>query len=326
MKDFRIVYFDEINDPYQVTMLLQLSLFFPATPELLREVRANDERYTPEFGIFAVTSDGTVAGGHLLMRIQTETIEGRLDVGGVNAVATRPDFARRGVMTAVMSKTHEYFLERDLEYSFLTTSARHVAAIMYEKLGYKELDRSRVAVKHAHHPRAQSGSDISVRSFSEVDVPIIDRIFRTSVAGSYGFVRRPDNFLRARNHIQDKEIRPTEKLRVAERGGQAAGYAYWEASARVTEAYEILAVDQPSFHALLSDAETRTPNSIIWVWCGGLTDLELGWLKDAGYQVPIESYGRAVIKKLRGEVNPRTVKALYGVNQGKFRLGIWDET
>jgi GNAT superfamily N-acetyltransferase len=324
--EFKTVFFDEIDDPYQVTMLLQLSLFFPATPELLWEIRANDDRYTPEFGIFAVTSNGTVAGGHLLMRIRTDTIEGGLEVGGVNAVATRPDFARRGVMTAVMNKTHEYFIERDLEYSFLATSARHVAAMMYEKLGYKELDRSRVAVKYPEHPRAQPASDISVRSFSEVDVPIIDRIFRTAVAGSYGFIRRPNNFLRARNYTQNNEIRPTEKLRIAQRDGQPTGYAYWEGSARITEAYEILAFDRPSFQALLVDVETRTPNSIIWVWCGGLTNLELGWLKDAGYQVPIESYKRAVIKKLRGEVDPRGVKMLYGVDQGKFRLGIWDET
>jgi len=276
--------------------------------------------------MFAVTSNGTVAGGHLLMRIRTETIEGALDVGGVNALATQPDFARRGVMTTVMNKAHEYFIEQDLEYSFLTTSARHVAAIAYEKLGYKELDRSRVAVKYPEHPRAQSASDVSVRSFSEVDVPTIDRIFRTAVASSYGFIRRPDSFLRARNHTQGKEIGPTEKLRIAQRNGQPTGYAYWEANARITEAYEILALDRPSFHTLLADAETRTPNNIIWVWCNGLTNLELGWLKGAGYQVPIESYGRAVIKKLKGELDPHRVKMLYGVNQLKFRLGIWDET
>jgi len=87
LSDFRIVYF-EIDDPYKVTLLLQLGLLFPATPELLRELMMIGIR---EFGIFAVTPNGTVAGGHLLMHIRTETIEGGLEVGGVNAVATRPD-------------------------------------------------------------------------------------------------------------------------------------------------------------------------------------------------------------------------------------------
>jgi len=64
LAEFKIVFFDEIDDPYKVTLLFQLSLSFPAMPEVLEELRANDDRYTPEFGIFAVTEDGDVAAGH----------------------------------------------------------------------------------------------------------------------------------------------------------------------------------------------------------------------------------------------------------------------
>lgn len=326
LTDFRIVYFDEVKDPYQITLLLQLSLFFSATPELLQEMRTYDDRYTPEFGIFAVSPDGTIAAGHLLMRIQTETVNGRLDVGGVNAVATRPGFARRGIMTQVMRTTHQYFLDRGLEYSVLTTSDSLVAAILYEKLGYEELDRSRIAVKYPNQPRTRTPSNINVRSFHEGDRPIIDRIYREVVAGSFGFIYRPDNFLKARNCAADKAINPTEKLRIAEREGQPVGYAYWEQNPRITEAYEILALDRPSFQALLADAEARTPNSSIWVWCDGLADLEVEWLKDAGYQAPIEAYGRAVIKNLKGKTESEELKELYGVDTGKFRLGLWDGT
>lgn len=71
---------------------------------------------------------------------------------------------------------------------------------------------------------------------------------------------------------------------------------------------------------------TRTPDRIVGVWRDGLTKLELGWLEGIGYQVPIYGYGKAIIKKLRGETDSRSVKALYGVNEGRFRLGIWDGT
>jgi len=132
LSDFRIVFFDEIDDPYKVTLIFQLSLSWPATPRLLQELRSNDDRFTREFGIFAVTRDGTVASGHLLMRISTQTTKGRLEVGGINAVSTRPDFARRGLMTALTNRTHEYFREHDLEYSVLTTSRRLGAMRLYE--------------------------------------------------------------------------------------------------------------------------------------------------------------------------------------------------
>jgi GNAT superfamily N-acetyltransferase len=326
LSEFRVVYFDEIADPYQVTLLFQLSLYFSATPEFLRRIRADDDRYTPEFGIFAVTPDGTVAAGHLLMQINTETVEGRLAVGGVNAVGTRPGFARRGIMTKVLTRAHEYFVDRGLEYSVLTTSDRLVAALVYAKLGYVELARSRNAVKFPPRPRTVSTTGVTVRAFDEGDRSIVDDIFSKAVAGSYGFIYRPTDFLKARNGSVDKEIRPREKMRIAQRGGVPTGYAYWEPTPRVTEAYEILAIDEASFRALLADAETSTPNNIIWVGCDGLTRRELEWLKNAGYDVPIETYGATLINYLRGQTDAAGSKRMYGVDIDNFRLGLWDGT
>src|SRR5712692_4343425 len=124
MADYRIVFYDEIDDPYKITLMFQLSFIYPTLPSVLQYQREHDDRYTPEFGIFAVTQDGTVAAGHLLMRIPTETKEGRLEIGGVNSVGTRPDHARHGIMTSLMNRSHEYFQEQGLEYSVLTSSWR----------------------------------------------------------------------------------------------------------------------------------------------------------------------------------------------------------
>lgn len=325
MTDFKIVYFDEIDDPHKVTLLFQLSLYYPAMPKLLEELRANDDRYTPEFGIFAVTENGNVAAGHLLMQISTETTAGRLDVGGVNAVATHPEFARRGAMTSVMNASHKYFQERGLEHSVLTTSSRLGAMMFYERLDYAELARSKAAVKYPNQTRTPAQPEISIRPFSEEDVTQIDRVFREVVAGSYGFIYRPSNFLKARKYVVS-EMKPKEKLRIAQRGGTVTGYAYWESNPRLSEAYEIIALDRSSFHALLADAEQKNPEAGILLWCDGLTDLEVGWIKEAGYQAPIETYGRAVIKSLSGKTDSEKMKALYGVRLGKFRLGLWDGT
>ena len=279
--DFRIVYFDDIDDPHQVTLLFQLSLFFPAMPKVLEEMRTNDDRYTSEFGIFAVTKDGVVAAGNLLMRIPTETTNGRLDVGGVNAVATRPEFGRRGIMTSIMKATHQYFREQNLEHSFLTTSGRLGAMILYEQIGYGELIRTHVAVKYPNQPHTPAPSDLAVRSFTEDDVPNVDMVYKEAVKGSYGFIHRPNNFLKARNYATG-EMKPKENLRIAEHDSKATAYAYWDSNPRLSEAYEINALDRASFHSLLADAEQRNPNAGIMIWCDGLTSLEVGWLKEAG--------------------------------------------
>ena len=238
LSDFRMVFFDEIDDPYKITLLFQLSLPWPAMPRLLQELRSHDDRYTREFGIFAVTKEGTVASGHLLMRISTQTTKGRLEVGGISAVSTRPDFARSGLMTSVTNKAHEYFRELDLEYSVLTTSRRLGAMTLYQQLDYHEISHSMVTVKYPNQPRTPTLEDVRVRAFSETDVANIDRVYRRAVEGSTGFIYRPRNFLKARDYTKGLQIKPRENMRLVERGDSVTGYAYWESNPTTSDALD----------------------------------------------------------------------------------------
>jgi len=326
LPDHRIVFFDELDDPYKATLVFQLALPWPVTPKQLKEVRSADERYTHEFGMFAVTRDGTVASGLLLMRFPTQTTQGRLEVGAVNSVGTRPDFARHGLMTDVMNRTHEYFRESDLEYSVLTTSRRLGAMAMYHQHDYSEIDRSEVAIKHPNQPRTHPPQGLLVRPLSEADADSIDSVYERAVDGSTGFVYRPKNFLKARRYAQGVEIRPAQNMRIAQRGDTVTGYAYWEPSQSVSESPEIMALDEASFRALLADAERRNPDVDVLVWCSGLTDLEVGWLSEAGYQAPLEGYGSFLVKSLREKTDSSKIRTIYGVDSGKFRLGLWDST
>ncbi len=324
MPDYRIVFHDEIDDPYKITLMFHLSLFFPAMPNILQYVREHDDRYTPEFGIFAVMMDGTVAGGHLLMRIPTETTDGKLEIGGVNAVGTRPDHARRGIMTAIMNRTHEYFRERDLEYSLLTSSWRLGAMVMYGKMDYAEISSGWVAFKYPNLARTPMPSEAKVRAFTESDFDAVDGVFNEAVKGSYGLIYRPRHFLKARK-FSSGEIK-WEDLRIVQRGERVTGYAHWETNPRTYDTKEIMALDKASFHALLADAEQRTPGVATVTLCEGLTDLEIGWLREAGYLAPLKMYSSTVVKSLRGKTNAEAIKRTYGVDVGKFRLGEWDST
>ena len=326
LSDFRMVFFDEIDDPYKVTLLFQLSLPWPAMPKLLQELRSNDDRYTREFGIFAITKEGTVASGHLLMRISTQTTQDRLEVGGISAVSTRPDYARRGLMTSVTNRAHEYFQELGLEYSVLTTSRRLGANTMYQQLGYGEINHSKAAVKYPNQPRTLSPEDVRIRPFSETDVDRIYDVYKRVVEGSTGFIYRPKNFLKARNYTKGLQIKPMENMRLVERGNSVTGYAYWESSPTTSDVLEIMTLDEISFHSLLADAERRNPNAAVMVWCDGLIDPEIKWLKRAGYEGPLEAYGSFLAKSLNQKTNSHSIKEMYGVALGKFRIGLWDGT
>jgi len=323
MDEFRIVYFKELDDVFQIATLYYLSLNWPATPMVLEELRQNDDRYTPEFGIFAVTSDGTVIGGVLLMEIPTETLDGKLIVGGINAVATRPGYQRRGVMINLIARCHEYFAEHQLDYSFLTTSRSLGAHHLYRKLGYKDLVVREVAWKHIKEPRLSYDKGIAVTSFQEENNFDVDNIFGNATEGSYGFVYRPTNFLKARC---DGRLVPLEKMRLAKRNNEITGYAYWESSWQVSTCLEILALDKSSFVMLLADAENRFQNEIFVVHCGGLSRREIDWLRSAHYHAGVQTYGVVMVKSLKGPTNLRSIKSLFVVNKGGFRMGVWDST
>jgi hypothetical protein len=197
---------------------------------------------------------------------------------------------------------------------------------MYQRLGYSEIDHSEVAVKCPNQPRTGSPEDLLVRPFSEANVDSVDNVYKRAVEGSTGFICRPKNFLKARKYSKGVEIKPAENMRVVQRGDSVTGYAYWEPNQKVSESPEIMALDEASFHALLADAERRNPDVAVLVWCDGLTDFEIGWLNRAGYQAPLEAYGSLLVRPLKEKTDSNRIRTVYGVDSGKFRIGLWDGT
>lgn len=328
MGKFRMVYYGELDDVFQITTLYYLSLGWPTTPKVLEELHRNDDRFTPECGMFAISHDGIVIGGVLLMEIPTETLHGKLNVGGLFAVATRPGYHRKGVMTSLITRIHEYFTQRQLDYSFLTTVQSLGAHSMYEKLGYKDLVIRQLAWKSGRETPLRNDGDYKsvVTSFQEQNTYDVDRIFRKATEGSYGFVYRQTKFLKAVAVRFFEGFAPKEKMRLVKRNDEVSGYAYWESSSQVSACKEILALDKSSFVSLLADAENRFRNKILVISCEGLSKREIDWLRSAGYHTGIQTFGTVMVKSLGEPTNLQSIKSLFGVNKGLFRMGVWDST
>ncbi len=325
LQKFRIVYYDELDDIFQLTSLYYLSLNWAVTPQLLEKKRQNDDRYLPEFGLFAVADDSTVIGGVFLMQIPTKTLEGKLPVGGLNAVATRPGYQRRGVMTTLINRCHRYFAERQLDYSFLTTSQTLGAHSMYKKLGYKNLVVRGIALKTPKKPLPLA-KRIVVEKFKEGDDSAVYRTFLEATKDSYGFVYRPPDFLKARINGPFLRPSPQEKMWLAKHNDESIGYAYWEEEPHFAICTEVLALEEAPFVSLLTDAETRFQNKVLVIHCQGMSDREIGWLQATGYDTNILTYGVTMVKSIGGHTVLGDIKSLFGVNIGLFRMGVWDST
>lgn len=324
MDKFRIVFFDEIRDVSQIVMLYYLSLNWATNPEALKKMRRDDDRYPPEFGLYAVTPDGAVAGGVFLMKIPVETTKGKVMVGGISAVATRPGFQRMGIMTALVDRCHGYFVEYGLDYGFLTTAQTRVAHSFYEKMGYKDLKIDGIAWKLARKPPLPLDERIIATNYEEQNAAEVDEVFKNATENSYGFIYRPPNFLKARYDCG--RIEPLKNMRLAKRNGKIVGYAYWDSSVQIHTCVEILALDKSSFMALLADAENRFLGEFLAVRCEGLVNDEIAWLRYAGYTVGVPSYGVTMVKSLGGRMSLGSMKQLFGVDEGLFRVGEWDST
>lgn len=324
MDKFRIVFYDEVTDVSQIVMLYYLSLNWSTNPKALKRMRRDDDRYAPEFGLYAVNPDGTVIGGVLLMQIPVETMKGKVVVGGISAVATRPGFQRMGVMTDLVNRSHEYFAEHGLDYSFLTTSKTRVAHGFYEKMGYMDLKTDEIAWKLARKPSLTHDKRIVITGFEEQNAVGVYEIFKNATKDSYGFIYRPPNFLGAR--YECGKIEPLKKMRLAKQNGKVSGYAYWDSASQINTCEEILALDESSFKTLLSDAEARFSDEFLAVRCKGLIDNEIGWLRSAGYTTGIPTSGVVMVKSLNGHAGLDGIKRLFGVDKGLFRMGEWDST
>jgi hypothetical protein len=167
--------------------------------------------------------------------------------------------------------------------------------------------------------------DNVIINFENQNYSDVDRIFIETTQGSYGFVYRPKEFLKARVFGPFSEPLPLEKMRLAKNNEEISGYAYWEKFPQVCICSEILANDKSSFISLLIDAENRFENRTLIIYCGGLSKREIGWLQTCGYHTEIPTYWTVMVKSL-GNQKLESIKSLFGINRKLFRMGIWDYT
>ncbi|MGD8506132.1 MAG: GNAT family N-acetyltransferase [Candidatus Bathyarchaeota archaeon] len=222
-----------------------------------------------------------------VMDIPTRTIEGSEEkVGGIWGVVTHPGHARKGVFTALMQRSHEYFTEKGYKFSLLNTSKSLIAYALYKKLGYRDVTVYPSAYKVIKETRKTTKKESDKKA--KLDWSKILDIYDQATQSKTGFVVRDSQYgkmLEIR-----KKIEP-EKCVVTDRG-----YALLRENEGNVAIQEIMASTKDEISKLISQSE-RTATKTVMAEVVLDSDLLRTYRSD-GFMIIEDSYDALMFKPL----------------------------
>ena len=212
-----IVSYDSVD--YQEIQWLNRIVFsgyeFPHSDQMER-LRQQDKRIPQDFAWYVKENNKIVSQvGYFIYNIQT--LDGKLKTGIPYAVATLPNYQRKGFGKQVMEKVHERMREQGCKFSILSTSNRWLAHAWYQKHGY--IDLASLCILYGSINKFFH-EGWSIRPLREGDESQLASLFNELHKGKLGFITRPPNFLTFMNLWNDRKI----SIQVLEDAGKIIGY------------------------------------------------------------------------------------------------------
>ena len=283
----KIVTYRELASKDDILMLLELAFWWPISPKNMEERMSQDLRLKSGPVGFCAVKDGKLAGFVGVMDIPTKTVSGEIEIiGGIWAVATNPDFARRGICKTLMEKAHHYFRSQNYRFSFLCTIRTIIAFAFYEKLGYTEVEHVNQFMGVYKVLDKTEKEDINSRS--NLDPEKIYQIYEKFVEDKTGFAVRQKDFVtmfaRRKRFDERKSIRKEK------------GYALVTERQNVIKVQDFVALDDTTYGELIDEIEQTAKSGVI----NRLVADErlLGIYKSKGYRVQKEDDSVLMIKNL----------------------------
>jgi predicted acetyltransferase len=184
-----------------------------------------------------------------------------------------------------MDKAHQYFQQKKYPFSFLCTSRTIIAYAIYVRMGYVEVE------KVNSYPEAYKVlGEVKPEGKSEtgLDQSKIFNLYQEFVKDKTGFAVRQKNFLEVlseRKKFDDKKSVLMQK-----------GYALVSGPREVSRIMELVSSDEQSYHNLLDQIESFSPNGVIDRM---ITDDKLHQVyKDRGYCIEEADHGVVMVKRL----------------------------
>ena len=302
-------------DPISVLHLTMLALDFPFTPEHAAHIRQTDPRPFPCFTVNAVEDD-RVLGQVGVFRLPMVSTEGREDVGGVWAVSTHPNYAGRGIASALLDEAHTRMREAGLRFSTLGTDRSRVSHKLYQRHGYVDMNVGATALtrwQRAHRP-----THLYAQPPGSEGYDFVEKIFADLASDYLGFAWRHTPFARLRDKVK------LEEIWVLWENNAVVGYAFArKEKSMLLINIQVLRMDINAAEAITAIAsELQAP--YVQVSISRPSDIDS--LRCAGWQVAHPDWGAFMVKPLTPDVTIEDASRLFGIGTDRFLISWLDET
>lgn len=217
-------------------------------------------------------------------------------IGGVYGVATLPGYMRRGICTALMSATHEYFRQKSYSFSFLSTVPTSIAYNLYKTMGYKDLTEFPSAYKIIPSNHAKTYKE---KTREQPDLDKILKIYNEYSKTKTGFTIRDKEYLNI--------IMRIEGINAKDYIVEEQGYVILKKDKNGTQIKEIVALSRKCLEKLVEKAENDARTA---VYDRAVTDDEVMRIYRAhNYMLISRSNGVTMIKPLTASAS---FKQIYG--------------
>jgi predicted acetyltransferase len=233
---------------------MDLAFWWPISPKELGEIVNRDVRLSNSPVGFCAVENKRLAGFVGVMDIPTKTINGATEiVGGIWAVATNPDFSRRGICKSLMEEAHNYFRKQKYRFSFLCTTRTIIAYGIYDKLGYSEVEYvNRFADVYKVLDETTPGD---MKTETKLNPEKIYKIYERFVENKTGFAVRQKDFVTMfaqRKKFDEKKSIHKEK-----------GYALVSEDRNVIKVQDLVALDDATYGELIDGIEKLAKGGVI---------------------------------------------------------------
>jgi GNAT superfamily N-acetyltransferase len=302
-------------DPLSVLHLTMLALNFPLTPEHAAHIRHTDPRPFPCFTVNAV-EDNMALGQVGVFRLPMISTEGREDVGGVWAVSTHPNHARRGIASALLDEAHTRMRDAGLRFSTLGTSRSGVSHKLYQRHGYVDMNVWATAMTRwetAHGPTRLRAQPVGPEGYD-----FVEKIFAELASDYLGFAWRHTPFARLRDKVNLEEIWILWENKVA------VGYVFVrKENSMLLINVQVLRIDINAMEAIAAIVSELKAS---YVQVTTSRPCDIASLRRAGWQVAHPDWSAFMVKPLLLDMTVDDPRHLFGIGTDRFLISWLDAT
>jgi predicted N-acetyltransferase YhbS len=256
----RIVDYDALPARLELGRLALTQAAFSAVVDraTVRRLRILSSAPAPYFGLYAVEGNELV-GELTVLRLRYRRPSSEVPVCGIANVTTRYDRRRRGIGAALLQEAHRREAKAGARYSLLWTSPGWHAHELYERLGYRDVYRSALAVREL--ASRSSGPGPRLRSATPQDFDVLERLHRAFARDRLGFVTRSAGALAVEADLGWFDLTAVRVLEVA---GEVVGYALATKGPRQRRCGEFVAPVQHRAALLRALEREATPGTQVF--------------------------------------------------------------